>query len=205
MPRYSTYNDFDLYGWDNGVTRFLEFLAIVLVLRLALLHVRLYLKAHARYVTTFTTVVTIVTIALLGILVVMLLIPLLFPRELDYAEFYWRVVVALAILVAVGTALIPLINALSAPKKPARPRAAPHPYPAPTQQWPTYADGRTPLPVMPDGTPDWNAYYTGYPTYGPAQHAQAPLPPAGQAGPPPASGAGGYPTPPPLPPRPPRP
>ena len=210
MPRYSTYNDFDIYGWDNGVTRFFEFLAIVLILRLALLHVRLYLRAHARYVTTFTTVVTMVTIALLGILVVMLLVPLLFPREIDYAEFYWRVVVALAILVAVGTALVPLINALSAPKKPARAAGGTAPYPAPTQQWPTYADGVTPLPVMPDGTPDWNAYYTGYPTYGrrgaaPAQRAAGTRARASarRAAPPAATGA--YPTPPPLPPRPPLP
>ncbi|MGC5221026.1 hypothetical protein ACPW96_00360 [Micromonospora sp. DT81.3] len=183
MPYYSTYNDFDRYGWDNGVTRFFEFLAIVVILRLALLHVRLYLKAHSRYVTTFTTVVTMVTIALVGILVVMLLVPLFFPREIDYAEFYWRVVVALAILAAVGTALVPLINALSAPKKPAAPKAAPFHYPAPTQQWPTYADGMTPLPVMPDGTPDWNAYYTGYPTYAPPPAAASAYP----AGPPSAA------------------
>jgi len=227
MPYYSTFNDFDMLGWDNGITRFFEFLAIVLILRLALLHVRLYLKAHARYVTTFTTIVTMVTIALVGILVVMLLIPLLFPREIEYAEFYWRAVVALAILAAVGTALVPLMNALSAPKKPAKPRAAPFPYPAPTQQWPTYADGVTPLPVMPDRTPDWNAYYTGYPTYGtptaPAPHQQAPVasppqqhatavPPPTQAPAAPASAPqsapqspADYPPPPPLPPLPPRP
>ena len=46
--------------------------------------------------------------------------------------------------------------------------------PAGQQQWPVYADGVTPLPILPDGSPDWNAYYTGYPT---AQ--QAPAYPAG--------------------------
>ena len=37
-----------------------------------------------------------------------------------------------------------------------------------------------PLPVMPDGQPDWNAYYTGRPTYlqGPAQPSTPGLPQA---------------------------
>ena len=72
--------------------------------------------------------------------------------------------VAITILAAVGTALIPLVNALFAPKKP-RPAYLNAPPVAPVPQpWPTYADGVTPLPVMPDGSPDWNAYYTGYPS-----------------------------------------
>jgi hypothetical protein len=133
----------------------------------------------------------------------------------------------------VGTALVPLINALSAPKKPAAPPAAPYPYPAPTQQWPTYADGLTPLPVMPDRTPDWNAYYSGFPSPGAtavpsgAPHAQAPQqygqqghapqsqapqghppqthPPQGYGPQGGAQAPGQYPPPPPLPPRPPQP
>jgi len=78
-------------------------------------------------------------------------------------------VIALAILAAVGTTLIPLLNALFAPRAPRPPAAVPQGAPVqaaqPVPAWPTYADGRTPLPVMPDGSPDWNAYYTGYPTY----------------------------------------
>ncbi|MBD7956130.1 hypothetical protein H9651_00565 [Microbacterium sp. Sa4CUA7] len=169
-----------------GADRFFRFLLIVLVLQLALLHVRLFTKLHARYSTTFTTIVTYVTIALVVILAIMLVIPLIVSEFYDFLAVYWRIVVSLAILAAVGTALVPLVNALLAPKRP-RPAGAPHagsqaaPYGGsyatpqlqtqPAPQWPTYADGYTPLPVMPDGSPDWNAYYTGYPTY--AQPAYA--------------------------------
>ncbi|HWI29857.1 MAG TPA: hypothetical protein VNT50_00045 [Microbacterium sp.] len=203
MPVRDSFGDLDWSAWDNGVTRFFEFIGIVLVLRLALLHVRLYLRAHARHVTTFTSVVAMITIAFLAILAVMLLVPLMFPREIEYADFYWRLVIALAILVAVGTALIPLVNALNAPKT-TGPRQH---YPAAVQpQWPTYVDGVTPLPVLPDGTPDWNAYYTGYPSFSappastPAAPVAPPVPPV-QA---PTGGDSGYPPPPPLPPRPPQ-
>lgn len=147
--------------------RFFDFILIVLILQGALLHARLYISSYARHRTTFTSVVAYVTMALVGILAVMLIVPLILDEFVDFRDMYWRVVVAIAILGAVGTALVPLVNALFAPKKP-RPAPAPA---APVQAWPTYADGRTPLPVMPDGQPDWNAYYTGRPSYlqGPAQ------------------------------------
>ncbi|MCR2792008.1 hypothetical protein NQ156_02920 [Microbacterium sp. zg.Y625] len=163
-----------------GVDRFFRFLLIVLILQLALLHVRLFTKAHARYTTSFTTIVTYVTIALVVILAVMLVVPLMLSDYLDFEAIYWRIVVALAILAAVGTALVPLVNVLFAPKR-ERPKAAVH---AAAQaqpqvpQWPTYADGFTPLPVMPDGSPDWNAYYTGHPTYAQQHYAAAPGPQA---------------------------
>jgi len=164
--------------YTGGVGRFFLLLVIVGVLQLGLLHVRLFTPAAQRYVTTFTRVIYYVTIAMLVLLVAMLVIFLTFPDTFEYSDLYWRIVVALAILTAVGTTLIPLLNALFAPKKQVGPLAA-QPYgafadsatalpAAPTdqgaQQWPTYADGRTPLPVLPDGTPDWNAYYTGHPT-----------------------------------------
>ncbi|NYE19228.1 hypothetical protein [Microbacterium immunditiarum] len=187
-------------------TRFFQFLVVVLILQLLLLHIRLYVKAYQRYVTAFTRVVAIITLALVVALAVMLILPIVLNEWLEFPELYWRIVVAITILAAVGTALIPLVNALFAPKKPRMPRGVQQPIagyaPAP---WPTYADGVTPLPVMPDGTPDWNAYYTGYPTvqpypteqYAPEQYApelpQPPVPPAGYEG---------YPPPPPLPPRP---
>ena len=44
------------YPW-GGFTRFIQFLLIVLILQLALLHLRLYLKAFRRYVTAFTQTV----------------------------------------------------------------------------------------------------------------------------------------------------
>lgn len=202
------------YSW-SGFTRFAQFLVIVLILQLALLHIRLYTKALRRHVTTFTQIVAIVTITLVIGLAIMLVIPLMIGEWVDFTDLYWRFVVAITILAAVGTALIPLINALFAPKKP-RPAPLTAPPAAPVlQSWPTYADGVTPLPMMPDGSPDWNAYYTGYPS----QVSQAIAPVAPMAAPPqwtqqpsPAqtakpqspqrSGYEGYPPPPPLPPRP---
>jgi len=149
----------DLYYYGAGFGRFVSFLLIVLILQLALLHSRLLVKAHLRHVTGFTRAVTIITIAIVLILTVLLVLPLMTWEYISYSAPYWRAVVAFAILGAVGTALIPLVNALFAPR-PARAVAQP---PRP-QAWPTYVDGVTPLPVMPDGSPDWNAYYTGYPT-----------------------------------------
>lgn len=196
------------YTWA-GFNRFVQFLLIVLILQLLLLHIRLYTKAFLRHVTTFTQIVAIVTIVLVIGLAIMLVLPLMLAEWVDFPDLYWRFVVALTILAAVGTALIPLINALFAPK---RPRPA-HLNPPPVlQPWPTYADGVTPLPVMPDGSPDWNAYYTGYPSQvsqaiapvapvapAPQWHEQAPA----SSGPPPVQpGYEGFPPPPPLPPRP---
>ncbi|WP_091230682.1 hypothetical protein [Microbacterium sp. 3J1] len=151
----------------SGAERFFQLLLVVGILQLALLHVRLFTPAARRHVTTFTRIIYIATLVFLGGLVGMLVFFLTFPHTFDYGEFYWRIVVAFTILAAVGTTLIPLLNALFAPKKPAAARthggaAAP--------AWPTYADGGTPLPVLPDGSPDWNAYYTGHPTPQP-QHA----------------------------------
>ena len=163
----------DYFG--HGVERFTKFLLIVLILQGALLHIRLYSKAHERHPTTFTSIVTYVTIGLVVILAVMLVLPIVLEEYVTFLDFYWRVVVALAILVAVGTALVPLVNALFAPRKP-RP-AAPAGVYAPVAQWPTYADGRTPLPVLPDGTPDWNAYYTGQPSYPQGYPGTAPTAP----------------------------
>lgn len=165
----------DADEYAGGVLRFFQLVLVVGILQLALLHVRLFTSAARRYVTTFTNVIYYVTIAILVLLVAMLVFFLTLPDLFDYDDIYWRIVVALAILAAVGTTLIPLLNALFAPKKQRAPAVhagyAPQGYasapavaaPA-AQQWPTYADGVTPLPVLPDGSPDWNAYYTGYPT-----------------------------------------
>lgn len=212
----------DMYYYDGGYGRFVSFLLIVLILQLALLHSRLLVKAHLRHVTGFTRAVTIITIAIVLILAFLLVLPLMTWEFVTYSDPYWRAVVALAILAAVGTALIPLINALFAPR-PARSVAQP----PGLQPWPTYVDGVTPLPVMPDGSPDWNAYYTGYPsTISQAIMPTAPLAPVSHPGAPPVDdsewrapspaqtsaptehptpqtgpGYDGYPPPPPLPPR----
>ncbi len=215
------------YPW-LGVSRFIQFLLIVLILQLVLLHVRFYLKALQRYDTPFTRTVAIITVSLVVALAALLIIPLAFGEWLNLADIYWRIVVAVAILAALGTALVPLVNVLFAPKKahpypiaavaPGAPMAPAGPAPAPASQellpWPTYVDATTPLPMLPDGSPDWNAYYTGYPSPGahvfapvePAPPAPAALPvPAPEAAapqPPVAPGYEGYPPPPPLPPRP---
>lgn len=152
-------------GFGLGLGRFMSFLLIVLILQLALLHLRLFVKAYQRFVTPFTMIVTVATVALVAVLAFMLVFPLAFGEYLTFTDTYWRWVVAIAILAAVGTALVPLVNALFAPKKPRAAAAQPAPYGyAPAPQWPTYVDGVTPLPVLPDGSPDWNAYYTGYPS-----------------------------------------
>jgi hypothetical protein len=221
----------DRFPW-LGFSRVIQFLLIVLILQLVLLHVRLYIKAFQRHDTTFTRTVVIITIALVVGLAALLIVPLAFWEWLYFADIYWRIVVAVAILAAVGTALVPLINVLLAPKKP-RPYAA-YPAAAPaapaalavpsTQEllpWPTYVDAVTPLPMLPDGSPDWNAYYTGYPSPGAhvftrVEPAPVAEPPGAAAEPAPAPtpappapeqprtqpGYEGYPPPPPLPPRP---
>jgi hypothetical protein len=120
--------------------------------------VRLFKPAADRYVTVFTRVIYYLTLVFLVALAAMLVFFLTFPHTFTYNDLYWRIVVALAILAAVGTTLIPLLNALFAPKK-QKSQA-----PVAAQQWPTYTDGATPLPALADGTPDWNAYYTGHPT-----------------------------------------
>lgn len=176
------------FGW--GYERFMRFLLVLLILQLALLHLRLFTKAYSRNPTTFLSIVTYTTIAFLGIVAVMLIVPLVGGEWFDFLPIYWRVVVALTILAAVGTALVPLVNALLMPRAP---------QPAASAPWPTYADGRTPLPVLGDGSPDWQAYYTGRPTYpqayAPAQPAQAAPPATAPAQP----GYQDYPPPPPLP------
>ncbi|MFS0852839.1 hypothetical protein [Microbacterium sp. 179-I 3D4 NHS] len=166
----------------SGAERFLQLLLVVGILQLALLHVRLFTPAAHRHPTTFNRVIYIVTVVFLGALVAMLVFFLTFPETFDYVDLYWRIVVALTILAAVGTTLVPLLNALFAPKKPAAPTAKPGAF----VSWPTFADGISPLPALPDGTPDWNAYYTGYPSAAQPQAALAapvasyPTDPAGQ-------------------------
>lgn len=186
------------YGASAG--RFFRFILIALVIEGVVWHARLLLAAYARHQTTFTTITTYVTIGLTVILGVMLVLPLMTEEFVTYRPLYWRVVVALAILAAVGTALVPLVNALFAPKRarPAAPTAygslaghgAPSPYGAAANlpPWPTYADAVTPLPALADGSPDWNAYYVGRPS---AAQAQGETP-----------GYQGYPPPPPVPPQP---
>ncbi|WP_251438740.1 hypothetical protein [Microbacterium sp. USTB-Y] len=180
------------FAYFTGLERFFQLVLVVGILQLALLHVRLFQKAAARHETAFTRAIVWVTYAFLAGLVAMLVFYLTFPHTFHYDELYWRIVVALTILTAVGTMLIPLLNALFAPKRPAPATAVGGGYGTPAavaplagqpQPWPTFADGRTPLPMLPDGAPDWNAYYTGVPSPGATIPGQLPQPPASAAAP----------------------
>ncbi|WP_243229981.1 hypothetical protein [Microbacterium sp. CIAB417] len=154
-------------SYGVGAERFFQLLLVVGILQLTLLHVRLFKPAAERYITVFTRVIYYLTLVFLVALAGMLVFYLTFSHTFVYNDLYWRIVVALAILTAVGTTLIPLLNALFAPKK-QKPAVAPA-----ATSWPTYGDGVTPLPVLADGSPDWNAYYTGHPT---VQAAALPAP-----------------------------
>ncbi len=166
-------------AFSFGLGRLFSFLVIVLLLQLGVLHVRLYMKSFERHITPLTRAIAYLTIGLIAVLEILLILPLMFSDYVDFSDPYGRVIVAVTILAAVGTALIPLMNVLFAPKAP-RPVFA-GPSPSALLPWPTYVDGVTPLPVLPDGSPDWNAYYTGYPSTVP----QAIAPVATQAVPPP--------------------
>ncbi|GAA1699691.1 hypothetical protein GCM10009808_16620 [Microbacterium sediminicola] len=173
--------DFDPFG---AAERLLRFLLVVLILQLVLLHARLYLKAAGRYASTFTRVVAPITLGLVAILAIMLILPLVFNEWVYFYDFYWRVVVAITILAAVGTAIIPMVTALfGARPGPLLVASSTDAAPAPASAgsglapWPMFIDGLTPLPMMPDGTPDWNAYHTGHPTPGAMLFASLPAEP----------------------------
>jgi len=161
-------------SFGAGPERLFKFILIALIIQGALLHARLYLKSFLRHQTTFTSIVAYVTIGLVVILMVMLVLPLMTEEFVDYRPLYWRVVVALAILAAVGTALLPLVNALFAPKRP-RPQFAVAPY------------GSAPYGSAPYGSAPYGAAPYGAAPHGaaPAAHPQsAPAPaPAAMAAP----------------------
>jgi len=144
------------------------FILIVLFVQLTVLHQRLVWRAHSRHVTGFTRALTVVTSVFVVSLLVMALVPLTLPTYFDYPEVYGRIMVSLAILGAVGTALIPLITTMFSPKRGsalARAQGLP---------WPTYRDGVTPLPMLADGQPDFEAQRTGVPSPGARSFAPAP-------------------------------
>jgi hypothetical protein len=167
----------DRYGL-GGALKFWNFILVLVYVQLALLHQRLIWRAHARYVTTFTRILVLVTTAFVLALLVTALLPLVFPG--DYPSLYGRVMVALAILGAVGTALVPLVTAMFAPRTP-RPSAGGRANGQPLLPWPTYRDGVTPLPMLDNGQPDFDAQRTGIPSpgarsFGPPPGAHHPNP-----------------------------
>lgn len=157
-------------GYVYPVAKVWFFILIVLFVQLTLLHQRLLWRAHSRHVTGFTRALTVVTSAFVLALLVMALVPLTLPAYFVYPEVYGRIMVSLAILGAVGTALVPIITTMFGPKRGAA-LAAARPLP-----WPTYRDGMTPLPILPDGQPDFEAQRTGVPSPGARSFAPAPQP-----------------------------
>ena len=155
-------------GYVYPVAKVWFFILIVLFVQLTLLHQRLLWRAHRRHVTGFTRALTVVTSAFVLALLVMALVPLTLPTYFVYPEVYGRIMVSLAILGAVGTALVPIITTMFGPKRGAA-LAAARPLP-----WPTYRDGMTPLPILPDGQPDFEAQRTGVPSPGARSFAPAP-------------------------------
>lgn len=72
-----------------------------------------------------------------------------------------------------ATPTSPGAPAPQAPGYPAPPTfAAPHPVAPAQPSWPTYYGSPIPLPVLPDGSPDWQAYQTGQPTPGSRPYPQ---------------------------------
>lgn len=155
-------------GYVYPVAKVWFFILIVLFVQLTVLHQRLLWRAHSRHVTGFTRTLTVVTSAFVLALLVMALVPLTLPTYFFYPEVYGRIMVSLAILGAVGTALVPIITTMFSPKRGAA-LAAARPLP-----WPTYRDGMTPLPILPDGQPDFEAQRTGVPSPGARSFAPAP-------------------------------
>lgn len=105
----------------------LAWLWLVVVARIALLHVHLLIHQQTKFTTPVMSIVTKVTFGLVVILAGMLSVPALLP-DLEFEEIFWRVLFAVAILDVLGTVLIPLIYTLF--HRPSRPVYPPAAYPA---------------------------------------------------------------------------
>jgi hypothetical protein len=119
---------------SGPIVDFLAWAWLVLVARIALLHVHLLILQQTKFTTPVMSMVTKATFGLVVILAAMLSLPALLPH-LDYAELYWRILFAVAILDVLGTVLIPLVYVLF--HRPARPAQPYHPVATPvypTQQ-----------------------------------------------------------------------
>ena len=103
---------------DSGGTSswgLLGWVALVVVVRLGLLHIHLVLNTQRRFTGPIMSKVTVCTLVLVGALTLGLAAPLVFDR-VTFSETYWRLVAAVAILDALGTILIPLTYTLFGPK-----------------------------------------------------------------------------------------
>jgi hypothetical protein len=94
-----------------------QWIWLVLIARGALLHSHLLLNIHRKYNTPILTLVAQITFVLIILFAILLSVPHIF-ENLNYAETYWRITGAVAILDVLGTILIPLSSALFNPKAP---------------------------------------------------------------------------------------
>ncbi|OIH98072.1 MULTISPECIES: hypothetical protein [unclassified Curtobacterium] len=108
----------DPYGGD-GIwlvgERFWQWIGLVAVARVALLHVHLLLVIHRRFPTPVLQVVAKSTVGVIALLALLVSIPLLAPG-LDLRPGYWRLVWVVVILDLLGTVVVPLSNALFRPR-----------------------------------------------------------------------------------------
>lgn len=161
----------EYYYYLSILGEFIQFILIVATVQLTVLHFSLYTKLFFGVKNKFHQITGAVTVFIVFLVALMIIVPLVLTQY-EYSGFYWRTVVALSILGAVGTTLLPLVNALTktTSKKPLNEKTLPvslHNTPQvqefiPVPQgWPVFYDGKTPLPILFDGSPDYQAFYSG--------------------------------------------
>ena len=115
----------EYYNYGTTIVgNFGEWVWLVIIARFALLHAHLLLIIHRRYATPVLRIVAVATLGFIALFGILLSLPTLFDK-VDFGEIYWRLVAAVFILNFLGTVLIPLSNALFAPKKPVAVNARP--------------------------------------------------------------------------------
>ncbi|MEY9850891.1 hypothetical protein ABH923_000569 [Leifsonia sp. EB41] len=102
-------------GQGTSSWGFVGWIALVVVVRLGLLHIHLVLNTQRRFTGPIMSKVTVCTLVLVGALTLGLAAPLVFDHT-TFSDTYWRLVATIAILDALGTILIPLTYTLFGPK-----------------------------------------------------------------------------------------
>ena len=168
--------------------QFFRLLAVVIVLRLALLFMQLYgLAFVTRGRTQVGKIMAIVTIGLVWATALVVAIPAAFP-ETEWPEWWWRLAGATS-LVAVVTTVIPLLLRAFEPKAP-KPAAAQQF--APQQAYPVQAGGyygQVPGQPVPGQPVPGQPVQQPYPAVPVPQHPvqQPPMPQPGSQPPPPVA------------------
>lgn len=126
------------YGYEDPIwtisTQFWQWVGLVFVARVALLLVHLLLNIHRRFRKPVLQVVAKATVGLIALLAALVSIPLLFAGT-HFGEGFWRMLWVVAILVVLGTVLVPLSNALFRPRPAWSPDATTDPRYVPTPQY----------------------------------------------------------------------